>query len=471
MRIKFLPSIRRTLIHVCPLLLLGWFLLISGRPSLAQTRSYRDVLILHSYHPGLPWTDSIMAGMQEALDDRIDGIHLQVEYLDSLRYPSPDYVDHLLEAIFRYKLKGRQFDLILLSDNPALSFVRKHRDDFFLGAPIVFCGINNFQPAMVAGFPKVTGAAEYPSYRETIETALHLHPGTTEVVVIGGFSNVTSRENRKMLQTVLAENDFPVGFTFWDDIPIEALAERLAGLPARTLVLINGSVARRSGEILPYREEMRAIRAACARPIYSFWEFFLGEGIVGGKLVSGREQGRVAAQMALRVLAGEDPDHIPVTVESNRFMFDYRELKRFSIAKRQLPPGSVIINEPSPFYSLSQKKLWILVGIMTGLILVLAISVVLLRRAKSAVGREKERVDLLLTSTAEAIYGLDLEGRCTFCNPAALRLLGYREERELLGKEIHSLIHPTRADQTPHPASECRISEVLTTGIAGPRGG
>jgi PAS domain S-box-containing protein len=110
--------------------------------------------------------------------------------------------------------------------------------------------------------------------------------------------------------------------------------------------------------------------------------------------------------------------------------------------------------------------LWIIIGIMTALTLVLGLSVVLLRRAKSAVGREKERVDLLLTSTAEAIYGLDLEGSCTFCNPAAIRLLGYSDERDLLGKQIHSLIHHTRADGTPCPPNECRISEAPKKDLA-----
>jgi PAS domain S-box-containing protein len=460
MRIRLLLAIEKNLVKFFLLLFL-MFILIDPHATSAQTREHKNVLVLHSYHPGLSWTDSIGTGIREVLGSPVDDIHLHVEFLDTLRYTNPDYLTHVLDAIFRYKLEGRKFDLVLLSDNPALLFALRHRDKLFLDTPIVFCGINNFTPSMVAGFPKVTGVAEYPSYRETIETALHLHPGTTEVVIIGGTVNVTSQENRKMLQTVLAETSFPARFSFWDDIPLEELTDRLANLPVGTLVLINGAVAFRSGEILSYDEGMNAIRAASRRPVYSFWDFFLGGGIVGGKLVSGREHGRVAAEMALRVLQGEDPDRIPVVAESNQFMFDYRELERFSISMRRLPPGSTVINEPPPFYSLSLGELWVTVGIMAALTLVLAVSVVMLRRAKSALELEKERVELLLNSTAEAIYGLDLQGRCTFCNPSALRLLGYHNEGELLGKEIHSLIHHTRTDGTSYPVSECRIMAVL----------
>jgi PAS domain S-box-containing protein len=61
------------------------------------------------------------------------------------------------------------------------------------------------------------------------------------------------------------------------------------------------------------------------------------------------------------------------------------------------------------------------------------------------------RLRLLLNSTAEEIYGLDLNGTCTFCNPACLHLLGYRTPQDLIGKAMHPLVHPTRADGTPYP--------------------
>jgi len=64
---------------------------------------------------------------------------------------------------------------------------------------------------------------------------------------------------------------------------------------------------------------------------------------------------------------------------------------------------------------------------------------------------------LLLNSAAEGIYGLDLEGNCTFFNPAGLKLLGYQSESELLGRNLHEITHHTRADGTPYPADECKI--------------
>jgi len=86
------------------------------------------------------------------------------------------------------------------------------------------------------------------------------------------------------------------------------------------------------------------------------------------------------------------------------------------------------------------------------------------KRAEQALRESEDRLRLLLDSTAEAIYGVDLYYRCTFCNPSCLRLLGYRQVDEVLGKNMHDLIHHTRADGTPLPVEECRIHRVAQTG-------
>src|SRR5439155_20567030 len=84
----------------------------------------------------------------------------------------------------------------------------------------------------------------------------------------------------------------------------------------------------------------------------------------------------------------------------------------------------------------------------------------------SAAERQEQRIRLLLDSTAEAIYGLDVHGHGTFCNRTCVRLLGYNEPGELLGKNTHALIHHTRPDGTPYPQHECPIFHSVRTGEA-----
>ncbi len=82
----------------------------------------------------------------------------------------------------------------------------------------------------------------------------------------------------------------------------------------------------------------------------------------------------------------------------------------------------------------------------------------------TALEAKERQLRLLLESTAEAIYGIDLEGRCTFCNPACLRLLGYERVEDLLGKNMHDQIHHSRQDGTVYPVNECQIYRAFRKG-------
>ncbi len=76
----------------------------------------------------------------------------------------------------------------------------------------------------------------------------------------------------------------------------------------------------------------------------------------------------------------------------------------------------------------------------------------------------EEKVTLLLNSVGEAIYGIDLEGNCTFYNQACQRILGYEDGSQLLGKNMHALIHHSWKDGAPYPVKECKIYKAFREG-------
>jgi PAS domain S-box-containing protein len=94
----------------------------------------------------------------------------------------------------------------------------------------------------------------------------------------------------------------------------------------------------------------------------------------------------------------------------------------------------------------------------------MGIDVTNLKKAQQSGRESEEKYLLLLNSVAEGIYGLDLEGRCTFCNPACLRLLGYQAPEDLLGKNMHALLHLTRADGTPYSEEDSEIYAAVRAG-------
>ncbi len=86
------------------------------------------------------------------------------------------------------------------------------------------------------------------------------------------------------------------------------------------------------------------------------------------------------------------------------------------------------------------------------------------RRGEEQLRESEERSRLLLESTGEGIYGIDTAGACTFANPACARLLGYDDPDDLLGKDMHALIHHHRPDGTPLPVENCRIYQAYQAG-------
>jgi PAS domain S-box-containing protein len=85
------------------------------------------------------------------------------------------------------------------------------------------------------------------------------------------------------------------------------------------------------------------------------------------------------------------------------------------------------------------------------------------KRAEEALRESEERVRLLLDSAAEAIFGIDLNGNCTFANPACLRILGYGNQDAVLGRNMHEVLHHSRADGRSLPVAECRIFRAFQT--------
>ncbi|MEO7041445.1 MAG: CHASE3 domain-containing protein, partial [Gemmatimonadaceae bacterium] len=87
-----------------------------------------------------------------------------------------------------------------------------------------------------------------------------------------------------------------------------------------------------------------------------------------------------------------------------------------------------------------------------------------LHRANTAVERALMRVEQLLQSTEEGIYGMDEAGKCTFINNAGARMMGY-ERGDLLGKDMHEALHHSRPDGSPYPSNECPIHIATESGV------
>lgn len=87
-----------------------------------------------------------------------------------------------------------------------------------------------------------------------------------------------------------------------------------------------------------------------------------------------------------------------------------------------------------------------------------------LAKINSKLSDNKEKLEIILGSTEEGVYGVDLECKCIFCNKSGLEFLGYNVEMELLGKNMHEVIHSKYKDGSPMRVEDCKIYKVFKDG-------
>lgn len=411
--------------HVITIIFLVTFIIFSCTAGVIAAGT-KNILVLHSYHQGLVWTDDIMEGIYSVFGKYDSGLDIRVEYMDTKRYFDGLDGGHFtgLRNIYMNKYRAVKLDLIISSDDIAFQFLLMHHKVLFPGVPVVFCGVNDFDDMMLEGHDSITGVIESLDIRSNIDTLLKMHPGAAEIAIITDTTE-TGKANRQILEQLTEEYKDRTAFIFLDKdnvgLTLQELLDKLSQLPEGSLVYYSDFLRNR-GEYIIQETAVPQISAASKNPIYTHYDEILGLGVVGGKLVNGHSHGRKAAQMASDILRGTPVSSLPVHKESiNTLMFDYKQLMRFSMDEKDLPEMSLVINRPYSFYQEHKQLVWTLLVIFS--VLLTSLITIILNVSK----RKKAEVKL-----QAAHY--ELEQKVADRTGELSRLV---EEKETLLKEIH----------------------------------
>lgn len=309
----------------------------------------KKVLILNSYHSGYKGSDSMVDGFRDTLMSEVPEAQISIEYLDSIHFRGKEFDDKILDLL-RFKYQKHKFDLIFSTDDYAFNILEKHRDDIFGATPVVFCGTNSFDSSRLIGKQGFNGIDERPSFGATLNLIFRLHPETSNVVVIHD-TGVTGVRNSEEFRSEAVRFSDRARFSYLAGVQMEELTRKVKELqPGSVIVYFATHVEDHHGERIPTEDVQQMLAALSRVPIYGGWEFMLGKGMVGGRLLNLRQHGILAAQMAIKVLRNESPGSLAKFSPSpNQFMFDYNQMSRFNIRESQLPVSSFVINKPPGF--------------------------------------------------------------------------------------------------------------------------
>lgn len=328
-----------------------------------------SVLILNSYHHNYTWSDRELSGIIETLSASGLRPEIHVEFLDSKNFPKNEHFEQL-RALFTVKYENNRPSILIVLDNPAFEFAIKYRKAIFSNIPIVFSGLNDYEPTMLKGETAVTGVVEKQDMIGTVKLAKLIQPDLKEIVVLHDFTS-SGLASRKEAEEQFATLSGDIKFRYLPDMAIEEIVTAIKGLKPGTALLPFSYSRDINGRVFTHSELSEILGKNSAVPVYGTKVERLGYGIIGGNLLEGKSHGAQGAALAVRILRGEKADAIPVINEpKSSTMFDYNYLKKFRIKLDSLPPDCTIINQPPGFY----KEHALVINISGGIILLLTSS-------------------------------------------------------------------------------------------------
>ncbi|WNS42481.1 ABC transporter substrate binding protein [Paenibacillus sp. MMS20-IR301] len=421
-----------------------------GARAEAEELPPRNVLVLHSYQKGFAWTDEQGAGIEERLKNAADLPLIYTEYIDWKRYPTQENLDHFYETI-KFKYQNVHIDAVMTTDDAALNFAMKYRKEILDDAPIIFSGVNEVGVNSIPDRSNITGIIEKIDPTLTIQMAREINPALKKVYVI--FDNSESGlSTGKMVMDQIDSLNLGLELYPMNNLSIEQIKATASGLSQDSIVLMTTYYSDSTGRIVEFERFASELGKSSSVPVYHIYDFGLNHGAFGGSLISGKIQGRAAAELALRVLQGEGAGRIPVVTDSTvRNAFDYNELQHFGISLKQVPAGSEIINKPFSFYQTYKVLVLSIIAafaVLLAFILVLLFYVQLVKRIRTNLEKSNERFSLATYGADAVIWDVDMSTMIYYFSDSWYELLGYeRDEINEAHGGWREIIHPEDAEQ------------------------
>lgn len=364
----------------------------------------RTVLILDQSDADSAWYARFSSAFRSILGTAAPGARVSVyaEHLDLSRFESAQH-DQVLRAYLGNKFRDRPIGVLVAQGSSSLEFVLRWRAELWPAVPVVFAGVDE-ETATRSNLPSdVTGSIYQLPFRNAVIAAQALVPNLKRIALVGDpwERQAVRRHYRDDIPAFAGQ------FQFIDLIgmPMAEIRKRVAALPDDTAIIYTSITFDGSGKTYLPHEGLAAFADVANRPIVIDAETNIGHGATGGFVATPAPVGEAAARLALRILDGEDARKIRVTRgDFTRPVFDWRQLQRFAVDERSLPPGSEIRFRPPGLW---EQYRWQMMGLALALLIQAILITVLLverhRRVAAEVESRRRLVELAHMNRTAAV--------------------------------------------------------------------
>jgi PAS domain S-box-containing protein len=378
-----LPPVERVSL-IFALLCLASFSVLSQSSSDGGTKR---VLLLSHYGRESPAEVLFQQGFDTILKSSFtERVEIYREALETYRFPGNEH-ERLMQQYLHEKYVDRKVDVVVAYTDTALDFLLRYRDQLFPNIPLVY--VISRQPESANQPTLSTGVWTGPNIKDTLGLALQMQPDTRQVFVVGaaGYSPVAQLEVQEQLKDFESPT---LHLNYLLGRPLDELLAAVRALPEHSIIIYQRQTQGTGGKIVLPRESVGTIAQAANAPVYVSYDVLIGQGTVGGKVISSEELGSRAAHITINILQGTRPGDIPTERASLVPMFDWRQLQRWKISEQRLPTGSIVLFKQTSFWELYR---WRIIGVLAlCLVQALLIVALLIQRSRRAKAEESRRL-------------------------------------------------------------------------------
>jgi PAS domain S-box-containing protein len=406
-------------------------------------------VLLVSYHAGLPWSDDQVDGVKQVLAG--EAIDLRIEYLDTRHVePTVAYYQQL-EQLLLAKYAGAPPAILLASDDNALDFALQLRQAHFPNVPILFSGIGNNRGEILKNSAHVAGVFDNVDINKNIGLMTRLRPQTRTLLFIHDDSRTGQIQLQEVRKIALRWPQFK--FEYLGGMTAKATQQKLASLGDSDMVFMLSFSRDKDDRVLTHSEATDLWAASAHAPLVAQRDTDMRPGVLGGFLVTGRQQGKILGELARKWLHGTSMEQLPILESVTAPTFDYAQLQRWNVNAANLPADSIVINKPAPLLDTSSPFFSLALSILISLMVIIALLLFLLqtkKRGQLALQASEKNYRELFNSSSEAIFIHDIHtGAIIDVNERFSVLYGFPHDsvRELKIEDISAGVPPyTRAE-------------------------
>lgn len=304
-----------------------------------------------------------------------DGIVVDYEFMDTKRV-NDDRALQLFKEGLAYRMSMVEpYDVVILGDDAALKFALEYREELFEGIPLIFEGVNDEELAVeVSKDPMITGVVERLSVQKNIELALSIYPDAQKVVAILDNTLTGEAEKRNFYNNASLYPELEFSELNTSELTETKIKYELSHLPENTILIYVVMTEDADGRQYTNKEAIEIIAQYASVPAFRMVEGGIGQGVLGGNIVSMEQSGKIAAEIAVDIINGKrDMKDVGVIVDSpNIYCIDEAVMLKFGIKASALPKETVFVNHEPSFFE-RNREILIPVIIMLAALLVICV--------------------------------------------------------------------------------------------------